>query len=101
MTKASKITATQIAEGDRITVTLSVATAHCAIGTNSITGEVTKTTEKAIQITTYVDQRIVWLPKKALVKGNYNNKINIFSIAKWFHPDIQHWKAANVNVLAA
>ena len=98
---ATKTSAAQIAEGDSIAVRLTVATGHCVIGTQSIAGHVSRETAKAVEITTYEDQRRVWLPRRALVKGEARNGCKLFAIAKWFRADERHWAAATVNMMAA
>jgi len=97
----TKTTAPKIAEGDQIAVRLTVATGHCAIGMQSIYGRVSRTTEKAVEVTTFEDGRRVWLPRKALVSGAERGGFKLFAVARWFTPESRHWAASTVSTLAA
>jgi hypothetical protein len=97
----TKTSAAHITEGDNVAVRLTVAAGHCAIGTQSIYGNVSRETVKAVEITTFSDQRRVWLPRRALVKGTERGGCKAFAVARWFRPDERHWSAATTSTLAA
>lgn len=96
----TKTSAALLTIGDHVAVRLTVATGHCAIGTQSIYGHVSRETDKAVEITTFVGQRRVWLPRRALVRGEERGGGKLFAIAKWFRPEERHWRAATTSTLA-
>ena len=95
------IKAAAIAEGAEVGIRFGVATAHCAIGVTGIYGNVTRTTEKAIEVTTLVTQQKVWFPRKALVSGLERDGFQFFALARWFNPDQRQMRAATHHTLSA
>ena len=70
-------------------IRLSVATAHCAIGTSGVCATKIKETDKAVQFQSETHKGkfvTFWLPKKALKQEWHEDGTTCFSLAKWFHP---------------
>lgn len=83
----NSVKATDLTEGQNVSVLICVATAHCAIATTHVFGHIDRATDKAVCIAR--DGHRLWLPRRALVKGRIyeGTTTRSFDLAKWFTPD--------------